>query len=128
MAAQDTARRYFAPSTKPGAPAATPGAGSAEATTGAAAARSSESAAESGAESAAVKEKIANLLGFATYAQAEFAINQIVNDEDVNRLRVYATAAHSLEWSEDGGPETNRMAPHSGSEEDRAPPRTAARG
>lgn len=52
------------------------------------------------AASESVRDKLANLLGFATDAQATFALNQLADDEVVNRLRVYATAAHSLEWSD----------------------------
>ena len=50
-----------------------------------------------------VQHKIHNLLGFATYDQARFAMTELGNDEDVNRLRVYVTAAHALEWANGDG-------------------------
>lgn len=49
-------------------------------------------------ESEEQDNKLANLLGFASYADAKFALNEIARDEDVNRLRVYVTAAHTLKW------------------------------
>ncbi|HEX7837485.1 MAG TPA: hypothetical protein VF469_08480 [Kofleriaceae bacterium] len=82
IAAQDAARRFFS--------GAQDGGGSGSAT----------------AEQP-MQDKLANLLGFASYEHARFALNGLASDEVVNRLRVYATAAHTLEWSddEDGGGE-----------------------
>jgi hypothetical protein len=72
IAAQDVARRFF-----PGAP--------------------DDQGQIDGAADQPMQDKIANLLGFASYAHARFALNELVNDEVVNRLRVYATAAHTFE-------------------------------
>jgi hypothetical protein len=77
LGAQDAARQFFSRTPDGGAPAG------------------------AGAE-ASTQDKLANLLGFVSYEHARFALNELASDEVVNRLRVYATAAHTLEWPDDG--------------------------
>lgn len=81
IGAQDAAQRFFASAaeTTPGAAETTPAPG--------------------GETGDPALGKLAGLLGFAAYTHAKFAFEELAQDENVNRLRVYATAAHKLEWT-----------------------------